>query len=603
MHERGTADPDGPAGDLGSGDLGSGGVGTGGVGSGGVGTGGVGTGRVGTGRVGTGLVDGVRTLVLSGPPAPGPDDGLPPAVTAPAGARAHLLFRVGLVDETLADLGVTLLALRLAAEALPPTVATHVRVGPTTSSIELRAGAAELGPALARFTREVADPDPAALERVRERLLAEQDAGLLDRAVLPAGAGEHFGARGFGVLGYRCVALPGLSAADVRGWARRRLVAENAVLLTEGLDRSAVDLGLPRGEPCAEPSPEGFAPVVTGPTHVVGQDIALSFPAPRSWAARVALGLLVEVAADRLRPVAVSTRSCFVPLSRTRALVSIAVLPLPDREQECVDGLVAAFRDAAAEVPLHALAAAQARFAAAGDLTAEAVADEVALELLLDGELGDAGSPARALEVDAEQVRAVLAAGARAVVVAAPLPPSGPGWRRPRPVVPRLSRGTTFVSVSARRRRVVLSPHGVLLDGVGDPGAGALWGDVELVLVRPGGDAVWLFLLDGRILPLAAGDWRGPRRRRDIVGQVLFLVRGLVPVRVEPGPAPTGPVGYPPDHGSRRLVLAAVALWTVPTALIVGIVAVGGPFAWPLLLGYGWALRVTVELHRRARAG
>ena len=654
--------------------------------------------------VGTGVVDGVRTLVLSGPRPgvdrldvpgePGPE--LLGAGGAPGGqvsaARARLLFRVGLVDETAADLGITLLALRLATAGLASAVEAHVWVGPTTSGVELRGGRSQVARAITAVTRRIAaEPDPGELAEVRTRLRSEEDAGLLDGVLLPPGVGAALLGPRFVVLGMRLLALPSLTAAEVVTWSAERLVADAAVLLTEGVERGSLVLDLPRGLPVAEPAP---GPPGPGRVSLAGDVPVIAMRVPRSWPARVAGTVFSAGAAARLAGDAVDVRSGFQPLTRTEALLWVRAVPVRGREQECVDGLAGELAALARDVPPDLLGSVLSRWAGHDGMSAEATADEVAEELLLGGELGDSGSPLRALDVSGEQVRAVLSGGAP--VLAGPARPRGNGWRRPRVLVPDPGQGRVWVSADSPGVRVVVGQAGLVVDGVHSRGTGAGWDEVAVVLVGDGGRDAVLVLRDGRAIAVRSADWRGPRRR-DLVAEVVeqagrwtrvrfdaladpvarssgadrrgvpagsgelrsalrrrrrlwllgavslfvlavvsvpgaldgrpeaallgvgFLVGGGLSLRAARDlRRRAGPPGGRPVRRARTAVGAdrflssasfpvlvgwAVLLWVFPPALVVWWLTVSGEVAWPALLGWAWAVRVSLELYRHRPAG
>lgn len=555
---------------------------------------------------GTGTVNGLRTLLLTAAPpdetaAPEPED------VDRGDARARLVFRVGLVDETLADLGVTMLGLRLAAATVPAGVGVRVWVGPTTSSVSFVGPEDAVADALAATARRLADLEVDLLDAVRERVEAEERAGVLPRAQLSSAESAGFGARGSGVLAYRLLALSRLQIGELRAWANSHLVAENAVLFAEGLDRDRLDVQLPRGAWLPEPAPGRFG-LPGGSRHAAGSETVLSFPAPRSWATHLATAVLGRRAGQRLDADAAAVQCAMTALTRSDVLISVHVVPLPEREQACADGVVEALLGLAVDLPVHGVIDAQRRAAAAGELPASEVAAEVTEELLLGGELGDAGSPQRALEVGIDDVRAVLTRGAALAVLVGPVAPTVSGWEHVPAPVPRIADGAVFVARAHGGVRALVGRDGVALDAVEDPGVGAAWDEVALVVAQHSGSLVQLFLGDGRELVLGRASWRGRRRDHDIVATVLERATGRTAVRTDPDRR-SGVVDgrFPLDAQSRSQVrmwiYLAVSCGLI--ALALGVAALAGSRPGPGVAGAlfasltALAVRAARRRHRR----
>lgn len=338
---------------------------------------------------GTGLVDGVRTL-LDAPRTPGPDDiflGAPRDV-----ALAHLIFRVGVVDEPLWMRGVTHLALRLADEVAGEFgTYSSVSVGLTTSTVSVKGTAAQVASYLQRFTSAANSAHPEELvERLGVTLLAEEGRGGGGEA-LPL-ATLHFGSVGYGVTAFDQLALHSLTPSDVSGWSMRWLTCGNCVLEGEGLDAGSLRLALVDGASRPEPRVRSASHEPRQYDLDVGADPTLSAVVPLDWSVHLTTWILnreVVRAVGREGEV----RSDTIRLNSAEAMMVVSIAPLPGKGAVCSDGLVQAYEALVASgVSLDAHAAAvETLLRRTGELSPSDVRREVALESLRDAAGGWGG--------------------------------------------------------------------------------------------------------------------------------------------------------------------------------------------------------------------
>jgi zinc protease len=249
-------------------------------------------------------------------------DGVP-VLAAPASGgdvTVGLVFRVGSVDETIPERGITRLAARMACTGLDARVHATSEVGAATTSIVLRGPGDAVGDALEVVCRRFADLPTATFEAVRAGLRGGPDRrpGLVDRHLRWRYGNATWGLGAHGEHG-----LARLDAATVAAWASARFTAGAAVLWVLGSVPAALRLPLPSG--ARTHAPRGT------PTHrrrvaVRGGDIALlTLEVPAGPVAGLAAAVLGRATRRRLRGTDAEVEHGLAPLDGGRTLLVVGV--------------------------------------------------------------------------------------------------------------------------------------------------------------------------------------------------------------------------------------------------------------------------------------
>ncbi|MEU8464317.1 insulinase family protein [Streptomyces sp. NPDC029003] len=262
---------------------------------------------------------------------------------------AGLLFRVGRADETLATSGVTHLVEHLALHhhglgdlhynGATASVHTHFHVTGTPADVV-----------------EYLNGVCAALRDLpMDRLETEKEILRTEAAGRSHGPGHamplwRYGARGYGLTSYAEAGLHGLSADDVRDWARTWFTAENAVLwMTCDTVPDGLDLTLPTGT--WRPTPEPTTALPATPAWFRGDDggIVLSSVIPRSTAGSLFAEVLGKELFRELRQkggYSYTAAAEYHPRDTGRATVTAYADALPKKQ----DAMVGAFVDLLAKL-------------------------------------------------------------------------------------------------------------------------------------------------------------------------------------------------------------------------------------------------------------
>lgn len=212
---------------------------------------------------------------------------------------ASLIFRQGLVDETLATTGWTHLLEHL---ALHGRGAGPLHVNGAVSLLHTRFDAH--GPAdrvattLTEVSRWLTDPD--FTEMSREQSVLRAEAAMRGGGEGPLALLQRYGAKGPGLCAY---AEPGLSRAttdELRDLAGRVFTTGNAVLFLDGPPPPALTLRL--GDGALNPSPAAVPCMDTLPAaYLIRAGITLSGVVPRSMGATFLPHMLREVLTEQFR--------------------------------------------------------------------------------------------------------------------------------------------------------------------------------------------------------------------------------------------------------------------------------------------------------------
>ncbi|MFG2979219.1 M16 family metallopeptidase [Streptomyces sp. NPDC048331] len=281
----------------------------------------------------TTVVNGIRTVLA---PRSGP-------------LTAGLLFRVGRADETLATSGITHLVEHLALHhhglgdlhynGATALTYTHFHVHGTPADV------------VAYLNGVCAALHDLPMDRLdTEKEILRTEAAGSGSGPVQASALWRYGSRSFGLAGYAELGLHGITADDVRAWARTRFTAENAVLwITGDTVPEGLDLTLPTGE--WHPTPEATSALPTTPAWFPGEDGALVLTSvlPRSTAASLFADVLGKELFRALRQkggYSYTAAAEYTPRDTDSATVVAYADALPQKQ----DAMVGAFVDVLAKL-------------------------------------------------------------------------------------------------------------------------------------------------------------------------------------------------------------------------------------------------------------
>ncbi|MGZ4707429.1 MAG: hypothetical protein ACXWBN_01650 [Acidimicrobiales bacterium] len=168
--------------------------------------------------------------------------------------EAWLLFRVGIADETLLTRGLTRLALQLARTGVRHHgVDLEVVVQGACSGYHLTGDPDDVAVAITALSRSIVMPPVDQLELARHDLIIRSS--VVGPAEGGLAASLHFGASGYGLLGFDDYGLSSLDADAVQTWMQRHLVGANAAMAWSCEPPERWSIALPWGPPVPAPRP------------------------------------------------------------------------------------------------------------------------------------------------------------------------------------------------------------------------------------------------------------------------------------------------------------------------------------------------------------
>ena len=278
--------------------------------------------------------------------------------TAPGPVTARLLVGVGTCDEPVRLAGITHLVEHLSVRGALPLVAPHNAVtddwvtvfevtAPTTD------GALDGLCRIASSIGDLAHVSDEDVERERKILAAEDRLRYSEQ--VPSIHTVRFGPTGPGRSGAGAAATHGLTAAEVRDWAQRWFVADNAVVTVVGGSAPAGRLAvrMPSGH-AAGPVPRWDGPTDGGVLHGSGLGgVAASVVVPSGSALLLEAVLEHEVFDDLRIGAALSyaVDSHTVDVDAERAAVGVVVDPAADDVVATIELLTSTLRRVAEQGP------------------------------------------------------------------------------------------------------------------------------------------------------------------------------------------------------------------------------------------------------------
>ncbi|MFD7706951.1 M16 family metallopeptidase [Streptomyces sp. NPDC059785] len=270
-----------------------------------------------------------------------------PTLHAPRAGEltAGLFFRVGRADETLATAGITHLVEHLALHRLGLTDVRHNGATADTYTLfHVTGGEAEVVAHLNAVCAALRDLPLDRLETEKEILRTEAAGrGQGPRHRMPL---WRYGPRGHGLSSYSELGTWGLTAEQVREWARTRFTSSNAVLWTTGGDSGVLrelNLNLPAGERFPDPPVSGVLP--STPAYVQGEDGHVVFDAVvrRSTAAALFADVVGQALFQDLRQeggYSYAVDSDYTPRDAEYATLAAFADALPQKQDAVVGGFV-----------------------------------------------------------------------------------------------------------------------------------------------------------------------------------------------------------------------------------------------------------------------
>ncbi len=271
-------------------------------------------------------VEGVPTFVA---PGPGP-------------TAMGLVFRVGVVDETLPTHGLTHLVEHLALLDAPGAAPADAATGLEVTTFSARGRDEELVASFARIGTALQDLPLHRLDLERRALQAE--AAQRPRRVEGELLNWRFGPRSWGLVDWPELGVEHLGPEAVQDWARRRFVQGNAALWVQGRVPAGLRLGLAPGPSWPLPPVVPLDdPLPAVSTHDLA-NVTISLLVPRSPAAPIALAMLGGRCRQRLRTAEGRVReltSTHTPLGAHHCLVTVGADCPPDEADAVLDGVLA----------------------------------------------------------------------------------------------------------------------------------------------------------------------------------------------------------------------------------------------------------------------
>jgi zinc protease len=223
--------------------------------------------------------------------------------TVPGPIRAMLIFRVGVIDETLPTRGITHLVEHLALFVPMQDSAMATRMNARVELHRTRFMAEGSADEVATFLGDVTSSLAALpLDRLEdEKRILRTEAVNKSHGSTKSIWNYRFGARGPGVADYEEFGLRWLGHQQVADWATANFTAGNAVLWLSGQPPAGLRLNLPPGPRRSSPAvtPLDFA---TPAIYQLGDRwVALSMLGPREMAMSVGSRILDARIRDRLR--------------------------------------------------------------------------------------------------------------------------------------------------------------------------------------------------------------------------------------------------------------------------------------------------------------
>lgn len=446
----------------------------------------------------------------------------------PGRLEAHLVFGVGMRDETFVTTGITHVVEHLAMRALGELhYAYNASVGPSETIFEVASSPEVVAEHLRRVCLSLAELDLTGLDVERRVLAVEEEQGGADVLCwLPAEL--WFGNRSYGLLGNRQIALDTVDPPEITRWCRQWFHRGNVALALTGPPPEGLTLPLPAGD---RPDRSPVAPL-TLPTPAwteIPGGFLVSFRA--TWSAELAAGLQIldNRLTKRLRHEAgliYDLGRGVTPISSAEGLIGIGSDIKPEHAEVVIGTLLSTLRELCDDGPTPAELAGELAMLREHVESPE-VQNEVAFE---DAAHHVTGVPAnrehylRGLAgVGTEPIMAALGAARESMVLGVPeeyreptlpLLPSSPVP----PVTGRELSRSLVGSDAPRGSRLVLADEGVSLRIGRDEDSWMTVRYADAVGLgttnpdgRPGEELLLLASALGPIVPLRAADWRGGR--------------------------------------------------------------------------------------------
>lgn len=271
-------------------------------------------------------------------------DGIPLFSHPTSGTRiAGLVFRTGRAAESLHTSGVTHLVEHLAlADIAGATYSYNGFVDLLRTCFVVSGSDQEIVEFFSAVCASLAELPEERIDKERTVLLTEE----ARTGGSPVGElyAARFGARGFGLAGFKQLGLRRLDPTEVSDWARDRFSRENAVLWVSGDVPARLELDLRSAEVAPMPTPEP-TPSLALPRYIPSPTSSVTVGAMvrRSAAARAAEAVAVRRLQHRLRKeraITYDVAAMYEPLDQMYSHLSIAADALEEHSKDVAETLL-----------------------------------------------------------------------------------------------------------------------------------------------------------------------------------------------------------------------------------------------------------------------
>ena len=284
-------------------------------------------------------------------------DGVPVFwLSVPGPLRAMLIFRVGVIDETLPARGITHLVEHLAMFVPMQNAAMATRMNARVEPLRTRFFAGGSPDEVTTFLGDVtANLSSLPFDRLQsEKGILRTEASNKTHGSVKGTWNLRFGARGPGVIDYEEFGLRWLTDQDVAAWAAANFTAGNAVLWLSGPPPPALRLNLPPGPRRSLPAIEPLELATPAIYQQGDRWVALSMLGARDMAMSMGARVLDARLRDRIRNqqgLAYTTNANYDRLGTHVADVTAFADSLGDNAKQAAELMVAITRELAEDGP------------------------------------------------------------------------------------------------------------------------------------------------------------------------------------------------------------------------------------------------------------
>lgn len=265
----------------------------------------------------------------------------------PGPLTASLIFRVGVIDESLYNRGITHVVEHLALRQVQESsYFFNGFVDVMRTAYVIRGEEGEVVDYLSSLCRALADLPADRLHRERDILRTEAASRL--GSPIESFLNLRFGARGPGLLNFDEFGLDRVQRPEIQEWAKERFCRENAVLWMTGPPPKDLELPLPPGERIRVNLPEPIDLTLPGWSEGSHPGVGASFSTERAVSVALLAGYFDQRARTAFRlegGMSYGPLCSYLPLSADRAEISVWADCLPENGKRAIEALEVVLRD------------------------------------------------------------------------------------------------------------------------------------------------------------------------------------------------------------------------------------------------------------------